>query len=282
MRLLRNLNTTNTTRHISRLLVVLVSLGLVAAACTPAEVVEPEPDPVVEPEPDPEPDPELEEEGPYKLRLFPRRNRDPVSSYTILLSNFDTGEKWWDAPYRAFLPSGAGWIDGDRTAYNCAYGFLIDDGWVVGRFTFARVPGVSYAKVSDRFMPEGNYYYDASPTPYIDDDSHGQAYPPRWCADSLVSQEYEPDTRPGQTPVVEFHNRGRVIETRDYRDVEVLTPGLKFHLVEVTGPFLSDDGEGRVVEVTSRTTVVAYFDDLPVIVVYYDGIGTGFVTAEIP
>lgn len=197
------------------------------------------------------------------------------SSYDIELSNADNGDHWWVAPYKAFLSSTAGWVEGDRIGYACGYGPLIDNGHIVGRFTFARVEGAAYAKVNDRFMQEGLRFYDGSKTP----EGTVQAYGVEFCR-GVVAQEYEPNLEPDSNPVIEFHHLGRVVEVRDYADVTRLIPNLKFRLTGVSGPLESCDGEGRCVMVNQRATVIAYVDDLPVIVVYYDALNGGSVTAS--
>ncbi|HUG87960.1 MAG TPA: hypothetical protein VMP42_04260, partial [Actinomycetota bacterium] len=37
------------------------------------------------------------------------------------------------------LDAPAGWIDGDRRGYHCAYAFLTYRGWIVGRATYAYI-----------------------------------------------------------------------------------------------------------------------------------------------
>lgn len=184
------------------------------------------------------------------------------------------GEDWWKAVYEAFLPSGAGWIEGDRIGYCGAYEFMVYQGNLVGRVTFVATPGATaYVQINDHQMREGLRYWDASPN------SDDQAYGPGFC-DRIVGQDYQPNFDPDQNPQVIFNVPGKELEDRDYGNTERLYTGLKFRLVEVIDtPFVSSDGEGRSLMVTSRRTVVADVDNNPAVAVYYDGLGGGFVTS---
>ncbi len=195
---------------------------------------------------------------------------------------------WWNAPYIGTGKEGSGalpyvadsrWIEGDRIAYRCAYGFLTRNGEVIGRFTFVRASGYSF--INDRYMQEGLRFWDGSSQNGTGNSkSRAQAYNHNWC-DTILSQEYVPDTRPGQLPRVVFWQGGEVVEIRDYRTVSAAS-GIKFRVTDVTGPFTSDDGGGRSVQVSNRVTVVAYENDLPVVVVYYDALGSGQVSVDFP
>ena len=84
-----------------------------------------------------------------------------------------------------------------------------------------------------------------------------------------MSQAYESYTGPGELPVIEFHSpSGEVAEIRDYRTVKAGF-GVKFRLVD------GDGSDGRV-------AVVAYKSDLPGVVVYYDALNGGSVSASVP
>ena len=196
-----------------------------------------------------------------------------ATTWWVQLTNADNGDQWWYAPYHVFLPSGAGWIAGDRIGYGAVYGFIVDEGKIVGRVTFAKIRGAAYAKVNDRAMPEGERYFDGQPG------GGGQLYSSRF-VDHVVSHEYTENLEPDSNPRVVYLNGGRTIEVRDYANVERLSPNLKFRLDQfITTPFMTDDGEGRSIRVNQRATVVAYADNLPVVVVYYDALNNGQVAA---
>ena len=208
---------------------------------------------------------------------------DPGEGYSFIIDNRDTGGDWWRAPYLFRLPyaAGFGWGAGDRIAYGCIYGFLIQGGTVTnlgasnswdleggtiyGRFmAVLTVPDTgAYLRVNDAYMVEGRRFFDGSPG-----DGRDQLYSSGFCADHL-SQAYESYTGPGELPVIEFHSpSGEVAEIRDYRTVKAGF-GVKFRLVD------GDGSDGRV-------AVVAYKSDLPGVVVYYDALNGGSVSASVP
>lgn len=200
-------------------------------------------------------------------------------SYDVLLSNLDTNQKWWDAGYDAFLASGAGWVEGERLSYRCMYGFAVDNGAIVGRFIAARIPLAAYAKVNDRNMQQKMRFIDGT---YFGG-GQGQLYHGSFC-NELVTVEYGQSTAPGQFPIVEFHNGGDVIETRDYGAVD-LYPGanIKWLVGDViTEPFQITDPFGNTHTVNSRVPVIAFENNDSAVVFYYDGLGSGEVTVTIP
>lgn len=169
----------------------------------------------------------------------------------------------WSAPYFRSLPYSpfTGWFDGNRDGYHCGFGIfgwnlntpsLLDD--PAGRVTFTRIDGVAYARINDRRMPENgdtNRHWATglmTPRPV----RQGECPPP--------TETYEPNTDPGQLPVVDYVNAltGELLERRDYRKLDddgPLDPRLKFRLQSV-------DPE--------RVTVIAYWENLPIVVIYYD------------
>ena len=207
---------------------------------------------------------------------------DAGDGYSFIIDDLSTGADWWRAPYLFTLPyaSGFGWGAGDRISYGCIYGFLIHGGTLVnlgsknswdleggtiyGRFTAAlTVSGSgSYLRVNDGYMVEGRRFFDGSPG-----DGRDQLYSSGFC-DTLVSEGYQSYAGPGERPVIKFHTpSGEVAEIRDYRTTNA-GDGIKFRLVD------GDGSDGRV-------AVVAYKDDLPGVVVYYDALGGGSVSASI-
>lgn len=174
--------------------------------------------------------------------------------YTIILSNSQTGARWWDAPYLRVLSPGVGWTDGDRSGYRCAYGFLYRDNrrgqqTMIGRFTFSRIDGAAdYARVNDKGMAEGIRYYDGT----LDrNDAGGRELGD--CPSANAS--YEPFAG-NQLPTIRFVQNGQTLETRDYKAL-VVGEGITFQQVSKS---------------ESRIGVVAYHNGLPVIEIYYDSL----------
>lgn len=171
--------------------------------------------------------------------------------FYVMLSDGDTGESYWVAPYERTSGPRTGWTDGDRQAYRCAYMFLLHRGRVVGRVTFTRAAG--YAAVNDKYMESAARNFEGvvntDPTIRQFDD----------CPAPSIA--YEPYDGPDERPVIEYVLRGTVLETRDYR-ATVAGAGVTFRLVDST---------------RERATVVAYKDGLPVVVVYYDSMSSGVV-----
>jgi hypothetical protein len=157
---------------------------------------------------------------------------------------------WWDANYFRNLPfaSNTGWTDGDRSGYRCFYAFLTNQGQVVGRVTFTRVDAAaSYASVNDKYMSEGVRYYDGTPAPAGAPNELGECPSP--------VQDYTPFSGPSQKPTITYSTTGgQLLEVRNYKTLAA-NAGVTFQQVESTD---------------QRVTVVAYYDNLPVIVVYYD------------
>lgn len=185
----------------------------------------------------------------------------PVPSgdkFIIAVGSTTTGN-WWKADYFRNLPytSNTGWTDGDRCAYRTAYAFLTLGGEVVGRVTFARVPGANYAIVNDKYMKEGQRFYDGTVYTGLPTQELGDC--------PTVTQAYEPFTGPGELPTIRFDTvAGELLEVRDYKTLTAGV-GVTFQQTESS---------------TGRITVVAYKDGLPVVVVYYDSLSPNVVLAS--
>jgi hypothetical protein len=177
---------------------------------------------------------------------------------TLLTGVSENGpnEQWWDAPYYRSLPysPSTGWTDGDRSGYRCFYAFLLNQGQVVGRVTFTRIPEAdSYASINDRYMEEGVRYYNGALAPASAPKELGECpYP---------TTAYAPATGSDQRPTITYTLGGALLEVRNYKKT-VVGAGITFRQVESTD---------------SRVTVVAYKDNLPVIVIYYDSMVPGLV-----
>ncbi|MGH2651930.1 MAG: hypothetical protein ACRDHK_12065 [Actinomycetota bacterium] len=147
----------------------------------------------------------------------------------------------------------AGWIDGDRIGYRCAYMFLVDDGEIVARVTFNTwrppVGDRPYGLVNDEFMVEGARFYDGSLTP-----PGTEQVPEHECPH--LRKAYKPlkgKARP--RPVIKFSDAGdgHLLEVRDYRKVKS-SPGHRFKIASAR---------------PDRVIVIGYQDRAPVVAVYY-------------
>jgi hypothetical protein len=166
-------------------------------------------------------------------------------------------EFWWDANYFRSLPysPSTGWTDGDRAGYRCFYAFLLQNNQVVGRVTFTTVEAAtSYAMVNDKYMEEGVRYYDGSLAPPNGPRELGQCPEP--------TQDYTAGTGSDQRPTITYSTTGgALLEVRNYKPLAV-GAGITFQQTESTD---------------QRVTVVAYKDNLPVIVIYYESMVPGVV-----
>jgi hypothetical protein len=180
----------------------------------------------------------------------------------ISATNLDTGVNWWNAPYLGTnLPytSGAKWIDGDREGYGCAYGFIEDpSGEIDGRFTFVRPPDATYAQVNDKWMDEGQRFYDGT----LVEPSQGSEITSESCSgESLSNVDYDTacngvvDNRPR---IGFFDEKGQILDIRDYSNTKA--NNVIFSLFSFNG---------------SRATVIACEDGVVGMVVYYDTLGDG-------
>jgi len=173
----------------------------------------------------------------------------------------------WRAPYFRTLTSGAGWADGNRDGYDCLYGILLDAaGNPIGRFLFKRVDAAAaYVKILDEGMPENgptNRHYDTgllTPAPV----RQGE------CKPLHQDVPYTPLAGSGELPVVDYLTDGTLLERRSYLDVD------------------SDHVGGRLlfqVESASleRVVVVAYWDSLPVVAVYYEAMADTVMAVSVP
>lgn len=162
------------------------------------------------------------------------------------------GATAWIADYQRTLPSGAGWTDGDRVGYRCAYAFLMNGGQVVGRVTFSRVSeAAAYVRINDEHMVEGARHYDGTV-------ASGEVSQLNECP--APTQSYTSFSG-DQRPVITYETGCAVLETRNYANL-VPGAGVTFQQVEST-----DD----------RVTVVAYKNGLPIVVIYYDSMSPSVV-----
>ncbi len=203
----------------------------------------------------------------------------PVSgpSYDILITAETNGSSLQAGqyPYIRNLPSGAIWVDGDRKAYTCAYGFL-EYGDAVGRFTFVAlddVSGAAYSIVNDKFMLEGVRYFDGSLAPPGTVQTGKKA--------SCPTAEYENlPPRGHQLPIVTFEDKGtgKVLEVRDYNAVGFDTRHTARLVAHGTGSqcrrtSVQPDAKGDTSWSAEECyTVLLYQDNVPVVAVYYDAL----------
>lgn len=163
----------------------------------------------------------------------------------------------WVAPYFRSLPymANTGWVDGDRVAYRCAYGFLEWNGEIVGRVTFTRIPEAdSYSMVNDRFMESAVRYYDGSLNlnPSLNQLND--------CP--LPDEAYDAQVRSVRPTIRYSTAAGELVEIRRYAHLQP-GPDISFDLVKDTA---------------ARQTVIAYAEGLPFMTIYYDSMpGSGVV-----
>lgn len=211
---------------------------------------------------------------------IPHPGINPENGYSIGVEAIDIDARerrpFWQAPYLDNLPyvPNSGWLDGDRVGYHCAFGHLEHNGEIIGRFTFRVVDGAdSYMKIGDRYMVEGSRYYNGGIF-------GGQQVPTGDCPFSTGN--YETANVPDERPVIPFWHGDQVVEIRDYREVEVQSPGITFELLDpVLEPFVvsnSVDGS-RPHVVNNRVGVLAREFGVPTIEVYYDALGSGSMFA---
>jgi hypothetical protein len=174
------------------------------------------------------------------------------------------------APYARHLTSGAGWTDGDREGYGCAFMHLIEKGdglnpVSVGRVTF-KLPkdAAGYAAIVDKFMDEGERNVGGSLEPVKDveneKDDHAKV---GGCAGLNLNPSYGNLVGArGLVPILEFLGPGgRVLETRSYVK-RAASPGHLFKIAKAS---------------SQRIVVVGYQDRVPVIAIYYDALNGGTV-----
>lgn len=177
-------------------------------------------------------------------------------AFTIMLRGTENNVAvdWWEADYYRTLPytANTGWSDGNRSGYRGAYMFLMWNDVPVGRTTFHRVEGADYAIVNDRNMIEHYRHYDGTlGTPQNPVPEQSTPFP---------TEPYVPDTGPDQRPVIGFLSAAdEILEVRNYENI-VAGGGIKFRQVNAT---------------EQRVTVIAYKDNNPALVVYYDSIVPG-------
>jgi len=178
--------------------------------------------------------------------------------YTITLSNLDTGELWWNAPYDRTLSTGVGWTDGDRAGYKCAYGFLLRNGQVVGRFTFTRIPeAAAYTRINDKYMLEGSRHYTTG-------NLSSRRNPVSQSECPAPAESYAPFAG-SQLPTIQFRQGTTVLEVRNYKTLDV-----------------HDDVTFQQISKTNkRVVVVAYVDGLPAIAIYYDAFSNVTMSSDL-
>jgi hypothetical protein len=181
-----------------------------------------------------------------------------IFDFFIIANDRKVGAFPYDTTLTNFDPD-AGWLEGDRVAYRCAYTFLQNDGEIVARVTFTRPDqAAAYTVLNDRYMHEGERHYDGFRAGV-------QQVPDDQCP--RPTEPYEALGGNPPIPRIEFSTPGgQTLEVRDYRRVatraegtwccgEVADPGHDFAITSAT---------------PKRVTVTMYQDRLPVMVVYYD------------
>lgn len=183
--------------------------------------------------------------------------------YDFMVSIQDEGLAW-AAPYYLDLGNGFGWGYGNRDGYKCQYGILVAGDALtsqnpMGRFRVARIAEAeSYVLINDRYMPDRGpllRHYDTGLLDPPDGVQQGECPPP--------DASYEPYFGPGERPVIDYLRNGQILERRDYRNVVIQDPRLKFRLIS---------------ETDQEVVVMSYWDNLPIAPIYYDAPFGGGVT----
>lgn len=204
----------------------------------------------------------------------------------------------WRAPYHRELSSGAGWDDGDRSAYRGGYGFLHhnpagpEPDAQVFRFMFAGgYGGTIPTLIGDERMNEAERFYDCTRydvAPPSVTDAHGcgvvvgpsvrelrDTPRPDWIGSTVMPPDRRPVIRVVHTAT------GQVVEVRSYLNPVDKDPGTTFGpLQHLTEPFQDrgddpnpdkpdayDSGPHTVYE---RFVVGAWLDGDNAVAVYYD------------
>jgi hypothetical protein len=175
-------------------------------------------------------------------------DRADVFYFIVTADDRTVGTFPYDMTLNAFDPD-AGWIEGDRVGYRCAYTFLVDDGEIVARVTFTKpYKARKYVVLNDKFMHEGERYYDGgwAGVQQVPDDECP------WPTEPYKKLR----GRPGPRPVIQFLHAGdnHVVEVRNYNNLKRNRHN-RFRIFSAT---------------PDRVTVVAYRDRWPVMVVYYE------------
>lgn len=170
----------------------------------------------------------------------------------------------------------AWWVPGDRQGYACAYAFMYDqhpnpfghpdivrDGTFIAKVSIARPPEAGYGKVNDRYMEEGQRYYDGTHA------FEGQEINSEDCLAEVLDPfdyaGYEPHG-PDQIRIGLLKSDGQVADIRDFTDVLVDDNTGHFEFIGL------EDG---------RATVVFILKGLVSHVIYYDALNDGQIVVEV-
>lgn len=204
-----------------------------------------------------------------------------TQGFTIMLNANNPSRALWRAYYfyDTFYADNTGWLPGDRVAYSCAYMFLQHNGEIVGRVTFRAIPPPphtdSYIVVNDKFMNEGERYYEGSPTP------PGTVQVPKGDC-PFVTQSYATELVPDERPKIVYWQGNNALEVRDYAGIVPFSPGVTFDVTEViTEPFqITSPVTGQTHTVNQRISVLERENGVPGVIVYYDSLGSGEVSSH--
>lgn len=174
----------------------------------------------------------------------------------------------------------AWWVAGDREGYRCAYSFMYDqhpnplnslptprEGHFIARATVVRPLEAGYGRVNDKYMDEGQRYYDGTVhtgpgAEIIDEDCQKTALDPDFDYANYVPHG------PDAIRVGLFKADGQIADVRDFTHPQVATAPTSHY--EYVG---TKDG---------RVTVVYVVDGLGVShVVYYDALADGQIAVEV-
>lgn len=200
--------------------------------------------------------------------------------YFMVKKGTTGGPNYVKLPYLYSTPyvANSGWLPGDRVGYSCMYSLFQHNGKITGRVTVQRLAGTSaYAFLVDAFMAEAQRFYDGSLIPDPEVKGHNDCPP--------VQQTYTPEQVPDERGKVVFwegssiSHFGQALEIRDYTTVVPGVPGVTFDVLDVIDqPFQVTAPTTGLQWVNSRVPVLLRENGVPVVILYYDGIGTGQVS----
>jgi hypothetical protein len=211
------------------------------------------------------------------------------NGYTIGVVNRDTRTLDLRAPYLHDTPydDGTGWRNGDRIGYNCGYGFIehqpsIGPAELFGRFTFRLIPQAqSYGQINDSFMEEPNDDQTTAggPSRYYDGTPNTTGFQASSLECPAVTESYVAVPGVDDRDKAIFWLDGQAREIRDYLFADS-APGVTFDFLDpITTPFTVTGTDSGVSTVNNRQPVLIIDHGVPIAVVYYDGIGRGSVIA---
>lgn len=175
----------------------------------------------------------------------------------------------------------AWWVAGDREGYRCMYGFMYDQhpnpfgntfnpprpGHFIARFSIVRPANQGYGKIIDKYMDEGQRFYDGS----LVIPSQGAEITSEDCQSTALEPDFDYDAYvphgADQIRVGLFRSDGAISDVRDFTQLQ-LNVGGHFEFVSL------EDGRAQIVFILDATNKVSH-------VFYYDTMADGRIAVEV-